>query len=99
MCFAQGPQRSDASEPETHGPSFSSQALYHWATALPKEEDIAQACSGDSYMYMGESFQDYSWIQDFEDDFPQKAILKILNSGDYISFFDLFSVCLRSIDS
>ena len=25
---------------------------------------------------MGESFQDYSWIQDFEDDFPQKVILK-----------------------
>ena len=28
---------------------------------------------------MGESFQDYSWIQDFEADFPQKIILKILN--------------------
>ena len=27
----------------------------------------------------GGSFQDYSWIQDFEDDFPQKVILKILN--------------------
>ena len=26
-------QRSDASEPRTHGPSVSSQALYHWATA------------------------------------------------------------------
>ena len=39
---------------------------------------------------MGESFQDYSWIQDFEDDFPQKVILKMLNSGDYISFSDLF---------
>ena len=25
--------------------------------------------SVDSY-HMGESFQDYSWIQDFEDDFP-----------------------------
>ena len=30
-------------------------------------------------VYMGESFQDYSWIQDFEDDFPQKVILKMLN--------------------
>ena len=30
-------------------------------------------------IYMGESFQDYSWIQDFEDDFPQKVILKVLN--------------------
>ena len=28
---------------------------------------------------MGESFQDYSWIQDFEADFPQKVSLKILN--------------------
>ena len=25
---------------------------------------------------MGESFQDYSWIQDFEADFPQKVSLK-----------------------
>ena len=29
--------------------------------------------------HMGESFQDDSWIQDFEDDFPQKVILKMLN--------------------
>ena len=28
---------------------------------------------------MGESFQDYSWIQDFEADFPQKVRLKMLN--------------------
>ena len=32
---AQGPQRSDAGEAQTQGPSVSSQALYHWATALP----------------------------------------------------------------
>ena len=30
-------------------------------------------------VHMGESFQNYSWIQDFEDYFPQKIILKILN--------------------
>ena len=30
-------------------------------------------------VYMGESFQDYSWIQDFEADFPWKVSLKILN--------------------
>ena len=35
MCLAQGPQRSDAGEAGTRGPSDSSQALYHWATALP----------------------------------------------------------------
>ena len=29
MCLAQGPQRSDASEARTRGPSASSQALYH----------------------------------------------------------------------
>ena len=33
MCLAQGPQRSEA---RTHGPSVLSQALYHWATALPE---------------------------------------------------------------
>ena len=36
MCLAQGPQRSDAGEARTHGPSVLSQALYHWATALPE---------------------------------------------------------------
>ena len=35
MCLAQGPQRSDAGEARTRNPSVSSQALYHWATALP----------------------------------------------------------------
>ena len=34
MCLAQGPQRSEAAEARTRGPSVSSQALYHWATAL-----------------------------------------------------------------
>ena len=34
MCLARGPQRSDAGEARTRGPSVSSQALYHWATAL-----------------------------------------------------------------
>ena len=35
MRLAQGPQRSDAGEARTRGPSVSSQALYmyHWATA------------------------------------------------------------------
>ena len=37
MWFAQGPQRSDAGEARTLGPWVSSQALYHWATALPQE--------------------------------------------------------------
>ena len=36
MCLAQGPQRSDAGAARTRGPSVSSQALYRWATALPK---------------------------------------------------------------
>ena len=35
MCLAQGPQRSDASEAPIPSLSVSSQALYHWATALP----------------------------------------------------------------
>ena len=35
MCLAQGPQRSDAGDARTRGPSVSSQAHHHWATALP----------------------------------------------------------------
>ena len=41
---------------------------------------------------MGESFQDYAWIQDFEADFQQKVSLKMLNSAGNISFSDLVSV-------
>ena len=40
---------------------------------------------------MGESFQDYSCIQDFEADFPQKVSLKILNKADSYDFSDLIS--------
>ena len=47
---------------------------------------------------MGERFQDYSWLQDFEADFPKKVTLKILNKADSNSFFDLFSVYLKTID-
>ena len=35
MCLAQGPQQSDTGEARTRSSSLSSQALYHWATALP----------------------------------------------------------------
>ena len=40
MCLAQGPHRSDVGEARTRDPSVSSQALYHWATALPKSLQI-----------------------------------------------------------
>ena len=40
MCLAQGPQHSDAGEARTRGPSVSSQALYHWATALPLKVQV-----------------------------------------------------------
>ena len=43
MCLAQGPQRSDADEARTRGPSVSSQALYHWATALPTHLSVSRA--------------------------------------------------------
>ena len=41
MCLAQGTQRSDAGEARTRSPSVSSQALYHWATALPRYVIVA----------------------------------------------------------
>ena len=41
MCLAQGPQRSDAGEARTRGPSVYSQALYHRATALPHENCLS----------------------------------------------------------
>ena len=45
MYLAQGPQRSDADEARTRNPSVSSQALYHWATALPETSwDVEIKC-------------------------------------------------------
>ena len=38
MCLAQGPKRSEVGEAQTRGLWVSSQALYHWATALPKKK-------------------------------------------------------------
>ena len=47
---------------------------------------------------MGESFQDYSWIQDFEADFPEKFSLKMLNSAGNNSFSNLVSVYQKVFD-
>ena len=38
---------------------------------------------------MGESFQDHSWIQDFEADFLWKVSLKMLKQVDFNSSSDL----------
>ena len=37
MCLAQVLQHRDAGEARNRSPSVSSQAHYHWATALPDE--------------------------------------------------------------
>ena len=42
---------------------------------------------------MGESFQDYSWIQDFGAD------LKMLNYSDFNSFSNLFLDYLKTVDN
>ena len=47
---------------------------------------------------MGESFQGYSLIQDFEADFLWKVSLKMLNSAGNNSFSDLVSVYLKVFD-
>ena len=45
-----------------------------------KDFSLTNACWEDrDQLSMGESFQDYSWIQDFEADFPKKISLKMLN--------------------
>ena len=52
----------------------------------------------DLNIHMGESFQDYSWIQDFEADFLWRVSLKMPNLTDYNSISHLFSVSLKTID-
>ena len=48
MCLAQEPQHSDAGEARTHGLSISSQALYHWATALPWSDGMTSSTPRDT---------------------------------------------------
>ena len=45
-------QRSDAGEARTCGPSVSSQALYHWATALPIGQEDAALIIKRSYIHL-----------------------------------------------
>ena len=59
-----------------------------------QEKNIVIPCTS----YMGEIFQDNSWIQDFEADFLKKVSLKMLNSADYNSFSELVSVYLKVFD-
>ena len=40
MCLAQWPQRSEAGEARARGALVSSQALYHWATALHLKKNL-----------------------------------------------------------
>ena len=51
---------------------------------------------------MGESFQDYSWIQDFEADFPQKVSTESQPQNPELKWIliasDLFSVHLWATD-
>ena len=52
MCLAQGPQRSDAGEARTSGPLVSSQALNHWAIALPEKVFDFALLAGDLHQYI-----------------------------------------------
>ena len=56
MCLAQGPQRSDDGEAPTQGPSVSSQALYHWATALPVNKKGLHGWSVPFFLQQGPTF-------------------------------------------
>ena len=52
----------------------------------PFHSDIQDGC----LEIIGENFQDYSLIQDFEADFPQKVSLKMLNKSDFNTLLKIF---------
>ena len=74
MCLAQEPQRSDAGEARTRGPSFSSQALYHGATALPQ---ILMKCHILCSISSGSSLFARVKVQNFKK--PELSNFKTLN--------------------
>ena len=76
MCLAQGPQRSDAGEARTRGPSVSSQALYHWATALPKKKKKKKKHN----LTMTYDFQQCGILTSVDSDEPVQPPLKLRNS-------------------
>ena len=55
-CILLGAKHSYAGEAPTCNPSVSSQALYHWATALPILNDVSYICW--SYWYLSNRFVD-----------------------------------------
>ena len=61
MCLGQGPQRSDAGEARTRGLSVSSQALNHWATALP-----VKGININIFQENGNYYEDVMWDSKFE---------------------------------
>ena len=64
MFLAQRTQRSDACEARTRGPSVSSQALFHWATALPKNTERQDFHQKYVYKYLKQqSTPSYYWTQ------------------------------------
>ena len=80
MCLAQGPQRSDAGEARTRGPSVSCQALYHCA---PKKIDMKAMISP---LFIG-LYSDKVFIQEYHDikTCPIKTV-KINIKGKHLEF-------------
>ena len=73
MCLAQGPQRSDAGEARTRGPSVSSQALYHWATALPNTVSCQTFCYNLHNRYINELDQKQVYYNNSNNDNNKKV--------------------------
>ena len=96
MCLALGPQRSDAGEARTCGPSVSSQALYHRATALPRSTsenvDIFTA-RNEIYLVFAKKKVNFLFILYSTE--IQKAQPKFFLGR--FSFYLIFAVCLLRI--
>ena len=65
MCLAQGSQRGDAGEARPRGPSVSSQALYHCATALPQSIDVDKDSANKYRPVAPQDTSDWVFKEDF----------------------------------
>ena len=79
MCLAQGPQRSDVNEARTRGPLVSSQALYHWATALSHKQMREQTMKAEGLGIAQKIHYDFTLlilIADGAPGYPGRQVLK-----------------------
>ena len=95
MCLAQGPHRSEASEAQSSRPSISSQALYHWAIALARQDlPISINDRSDLAISRGFYFHETSHMRSFSKIKSSRKFLKLQSMNSRVRIRRQFATFL-----